>query len=293
MDAFWILLVGSLVAVSCALVGSFLVLRRMALMADAISHAVLPGIVVAFLVSGSRSTLPMLLGAGAVGMLTTLIIEFLHSRARLQTDASIGLTFTALFALGVVLLTVFAGQVDLDQDCVLYGEIAYVPLDLVALADGTTLGPRAVWVLGAVLLIVILFIVIVYKELQLTTFDPGYAVAIGFSTAAWHYALMALTSLVTVASFESVGAILVVALMVAPAATARLLTHRLPLMLVLAAGFGITATVLGYMLAVWVDGAIAGAIATVAGAQFVLVLLLSPTQSLFKYRLRTRMEATQ
>nr|WP_317170087.1 metal ABC transporter permease [Rhodocytophaga rosea] len=127
MNAFWIILAGSLVAVCCSLLGCYLILRKMAMVGDAISHAVLPGIVLAFLFTGSRDSVPMLLGAGILGVLCTFLIEFFHTKARLQTDASIGVTFTWLFALGVILITVFAGQVDLDQDCVLYGEIAYIP----------------------------------------------------------------------------------------------------------------------------------------------------------------------
>src|SRR5690606_13695814 len=129
----------------------------------------------AFLVSGSRDSVTMLLGAGLIGIITTFLIEFLHKKAKLQTDASIGVTFTWLFAVGVVLISLFAGKVDLDQDCVLYGEIAYVPLDLIITDSGLVLGPRALYVVGTVLLCIILFITFGYKELFLTTFDPAYA----------------------------------------------------------------------------------------------------------------------
>lgn len=274
MSAFWIILTGSVIACSCALLGCFLVLRRLALVGDAVSHAVLPGIVIAFLLSGSREPFSMLLGAGALGLLTTLSIEFLQRTGRLQSDASIGLTFTALFALGVVLLNAFAGNVDLDQDCVLYGEIAYTPIDRWITASGWDLGPRAVWIAMPILVLVLLFVLLGYKELKLTTFDAGFATAVGLATAGWHYALMSMVSLVTVASFESVGAILVVALLVVPAATAQLLTQRLSHMLVLSCMFAVASTVGGYALAVWLDGSIAGAMATVAGLLFVLAVLV-------------------
>jgi manganese/zinc/iron transport system permease protein len=130
MDAFYIILTGSLVALCCGLLGSFLLLRQMAMVGDAISHAVLPGIVIAFLLSGSRDALPMLVGAAALGVLATVLIEWLRRVGRVQTDASIGLSYTTLFAIGIILISLFARQVDLDQECVLYGEIAYVPLDL-------------------------------------------------------------------------------------------------------------------------------------------------------------------
>ena len=248
---------------------------------DAISHVVLPGIVIAFLFSGSRDSFTMLIGAGLLGLITTFLIEFFHKKARLQTDASIGVTFTWLFAIGVVLISLFAGKVDLDQDCVLYGEIAYVPLDLVITEGGAVLGPKAAFVSGIVLIMILSFILIAYKELFLTTFDPAFAGAIGISTTLWHYMLMGAVSVTTVASFESVGAILVVALLIAPAATAYLLTDNFKWMLIIASGAGILSSILGYYLAVFLDGSIAGAIAAVNGFLFALAMILSPVHGLF------------
>jgi manganese/zinc/iron transport system permease protein len=284
MEAFWIILTGALVAACCGLLGCFLVLRRMAMVGDAISHAVLPGIVISFMVSGSRESIPMLIGAGLLGVFTTFMIEFLHKRARVQTDASIGVTFTCLFALGVILVSYFAGNVDLDLDCVLYGEIAYVPLDLWVTAGGLNMGPRTVWILGVVTVIVVLFVVLGYKELFLTTFDPAFAAAVGFSTGLWYYLLMGAVSLTTVATFESVGAILVVAFLVAPPATAYLLTDNLKAMLMLSVGLGVFSATAGYFLAYWLDGSIAGAIATVAGGEFLLAFLWSPLHGLFRQK---------
>jgi manganese/zinc/iron transport system permease protein len=277
MTDFWILLVGSLVAVSCSLLGCFLILRRMAMIGDAISHAVLPGIVIAFLISGSRESVPMLIGAGLLGVFSTFLIEFFHTKARLQSDAAIGITFTWLFALGIILISAFAGQVDLDQDCVLYGEIAYVPIDLLFSPSGESLGPKAVWVLGITLVIIIFFIVTFYKELFITTFDPAFALSIGYAVTLWHYLLMGVVSLTTVAAFESVGAILVVAFLIVPAATAYLLTHRLKTMLWLSSLLGILATGGGYLLALWLNGSITGAIATVSGVMFAIAMALKNT----------------
>lgn len=264
----YILSTAALVSMSCALLGCFLVLRKMAMVGDAISHAVLPGIVIAFLVSGSRDSATMLLGAGLIGIATTFLIEFFHKKARLQTDASIGVTFTWLFAVGVVMISLFAGRVDLDQDCVLYGEIAYVPLDLWITESGTIMGPRALYVAAAIFVLIVIFITTGYKELFLTTFDPAYAATIGISTTLWHYLLMGAVSATTVASFEQVGAILVVALLIAPAATAYLLTDKLKWMLVLACLAGVIASFTGYWLAVWLDSSIAGAIASMSGVLF-------------------------
>lgn len=235
---------------------------------DAISHAVLPGIVIAFLISGSRGNFVMLAGAAAIGVLTTILIEILHKKANLQEDASIGVTFTSLFAFGVILISSLTGQVDLDQECVLYGEIAYVPLDPILLGNGTNIGPRALWISGTVLLIIIIALVKGDKGLALTTFNADYAKALGISTAFWHFGFMGLVSLTTVVSFESVGAILVVALLIAPPATAYLLTESLKKMLWLTALLGILTAVGGYYLALILDGSIAGAMATFAGLLF-------------------------
>ncbi|MEM6631007.1 MAG: metal ABC transporter permease [Bacteroidota bacterium] len=268
MDAFWIILTGSLVAGCCAILGSFLVLRKMAMIGDAISHAVLPGIVIAYLLAQTRSTWPMLIGAASFGVLTAVLIEWLNRKARLQSDAAIGLAFTFMFAIGVILISAYAGQVDLDQDCVLYGEIAYVPLDNWILADGTNLGPNPVWQLSGVFLLVLGFLLIGFKALKVTSFDPTLATALGISTSIWHYALMGMVSLTTVFSFESVGAILVVGFLIIPAATAYLLTYNLKQMIGLAVLIGVLSSILGYYVAVVLNGSIAGAITTVMGALF-------------------------
>jgi manganese/zinc/iron transport system permease protein len=247
----------------------------MAMVGDAISHAVLPGIVLAYLFAGNRDSATMLVGAVILGVFATMLIELFHKKTRLQEDAAIGVTFTWLFALGVILISVYTGQVDLDQDCVLYGEIAYVPLDLWFTNSGANLGPKPLWIAGALLILVLGFILRGYRGLFLTSFNPDFAAGMGISVVAWHYALMSMVSVTTVVSFESVGAILVVALLIAPAASAYLLTKSLPRMLALAAAFGMLSSILGYYLAKWLDGSIAGAISSVAGVLFVLALGIS------------------
>lgn len=274
MDSFWIIATASLVALSCSFLGVWLILRKMAMLGDAISHAVLPGIVIAFLIYGSRDNSIMLLGAGVIGVFTTFIIEFFHKKAKLQSDASIGVTFTWLFAIGVILVSAFAGQVDLDQECVLYGEIAYVPLEAVYTVLGYEIGPHTFWLMAFVFLVNILVVGLFYKQFCVTTFDTEFAFAIGISSGIWHYVLMSLVSFTTVASFESVGAILVVAFIVAPAATAYLISKQLKQMLLLAGIFGVTASILGYYLAYLIDGSIAGAISSVLGLQFFIVFLI-------------------
>jgi manganese/zinc/iron transport system permease protein len=253
----------------------------MAMVSDAISHSVLPGIVFAFLLTGMRETFTMLIGAGALGLFTTFLIEFFHQKIKLQTDASIGVTFTTLFALGVILISAYAGQIDLDQDCVLYGEIAYIPIDVWILENNINLGPRVVWIMSIVLLVILFFIFFCYRELKITTFDPAFASACGINVSLWHYLLMGAVSLTTVAAFEAVGAILVVGFLIVPPATAYLLTNNLKKMLIISTLIGITTAFVGYYIAVWLDGSIAGAMATVSGLLFLLTFVF------YRYRLRT------
>jgi len=238
---------------------------------DAIAHAVLPGIVIAFVLTGSKTSLAMLLGAGSVGVLATVLIAFLHRAVKLPSDASIGINFTWLFALGVILVSAFSKKIDLDPDCILYGEIAYAPLDTWIGPGGISLGPRSFYILAATLVLNLAFILISYKELAITTFDPVFASSIGIPITRWHYLLMGATSLTTVAAFEVVGAILVVALLVGPSATAHLVTQSLGKMLIVASLIGVVVAIGGYGLAIWANGAIAGAMATMAGIVFLLV----------------------
>ena len=281
----WIIvLVGFLATVSCSLLGVFLVLRKMSLVADAISHAVLPGIVIAFLLTGSREPITMLIGAGAVGVLATFLIEWVHRHGNIQTDASIGIVFTALFAIGVVIISAKAGMVDLDQDCVLYGEIAYSPWDTL-IVGGKSWGVRPIWILSFVTILNILFITLFFKELSLSTFDPALATTLGFSAALLHYVLMGLVSLTTVAAFEIVGAILVVAMFVLPAVTAYLLTNRLSLMIFWTALISAVIALGGYAMARALDASIAGSMTSVAGVFFVAAFLFSPQHGIIPHAL--------
>ncbi len=245
----------------------------MSMVADAISHAVLPGLVIAYLVSGSKASFPMLIGAAIFGMLTTFLIEVFQKKFKLQVDASIGVTYTALFAIGIILISSLTGKIDLDQDCVLYGEIAYVPLDLWITASGINMGPITTWSIGIATLLVIAFLIWGYKGLKLTTFDENYAISLGISTTFWHYMLMSLVSLTTVVSFEAVGAILVVAFFIIPPATAYLWTEKLNTMIALSSLFGIGSATGGYFLASLINGSIAGAMATMAGFLFFVSFL--------------------
>lgn len=269
-----IALVATFTAVSCALLGVFLVLRKMTMVGDAISHAVLPGIAIAYFLSQSRATLWMFLGAAVVGVAATIIIELLRKRLRVQNDASIGMTFTTLFAVGVVLITYWSDKVDLDQECVLYGEIAYVPFNTWSLG-GQNLGPIALWSSGALLLAVVAYLLLAIKGLKISSFNEDYAAVLGIGVGMWNLSLMSMVSLATVVSFESVGAILVVALLVAPAASAYLLTHKLRGMIAWSVCFAIAAAFAGYGLSRWLDISITGSIVTVLGLIFGLALTWS------------------
>jgi len=270
MNDFWIILTGILVALSCGLLGVFLVLRKMAMVGDAISHAVLPGIVIAYLVADSRNGVVMLIGAAAFGLLTTFMIEWFYRRARIQVDASIGITFTWLFAIGVIMVSLYSGNVDLDQECVLYGDIAYIPFNLLWIGD-TSYGPVPIWLQGGNLVLVILGIIFGFRGLFITSFDPGFAGGLGIKTGIWHYLLMGGVSLTVVLSFNAVGAILVVAFLVVPPATAYLLSKKLTSMLWFTVLFGIASAVGGFYLAVWWKASISGSMAVAAGIIFAMV----------------------
>lgn len=289
MIDFWIILTASLVATTTAILGCFLIMRKMAMIGDAISHAVLPGIVIAYYITNSRASFPILVGAAASGMLVTYLIQFFNQKVKLQQDASIGISYTFLFAIGIILISLFSGDVDLDQDCVLYGEIAYVPLDTLTIGT-TNVGPRQVWILGGTLLLIVISVIIAYRKLVLTTFDPAFASAMGISVVLWQYYLMAGVSLATVVSFESVGAVLVIAFLSGPAATAFLLTKDFKKMIFLAIGFGMSASFIGYYTAEWLEGSIAGAIATIIGIQFAIAFIY--IQFLRKSRISETIENT-
>ncbi len=274
MTDFWIIATGVLVAVNCGLIGVFLILRRMAMVGDAISHAVLPGIVAAYLISNSRNSFIMLLGAAVFGMLTTFLIELFYKRARLQADASIGITFTWLFAIGVIMVSLFSGNVDLDQDCVLYGDIAYVPFDLIYY-DDANLGPAPFWLQSGNLLGVLALIIFGYRGLFITSFDASYARGLGIATGSWHYALMAAVSVTVVLSFNAVGAILVVAFLVVPPATAYLISRNLNSMILLTVVFGTASAIFGFYLADWWSASISAGMAVAAGIIFIIVFLLA------------------
>jgi manganese/zinc/iron transport system permease protein len=274
-----ILAIAVVTAVAAAIPGTLLVLRRMALVSDAISHAILPGIAVAFFVTHDLNS-PVLVAAAAVtGVLTVALIEAVNRSRLVPEDAAIGLVFPALFAIGVILISRYAGDVHLDTDAVLLGELAFAPFDRLSVA-GVDLGPAALWSMGGILVLNLTVVGLGFKELKLATIDSSLAAALGFSPALIHYGLMAVVSMTAVGAFNAVGSILVVALMIAPPATAYLLVDRFAHMLWMSAAVAAAAATLGFGFAYVFDVSIAGSMASACGALFVLAFLGAPRRGI-------------
>jgi ABC-type Mn2+/Zn2+ transport system permease subunit len=282
----WTILVGLVCNTSCAILGCYLVLRRMSLLGDAISHAVLPGIALGYLFSGSIAGLPILLGAMALGVLTSVLTQSVSNLGRVSEDTSLGVVFTSLFALGVIMIQAWARNVDLDADCVLYGQIDFAGVDLTNFLGWEISRPLVMLV--PALLITLVLVLLFWKELMIVAFDPALAAAMGFRVSIVHYLLMAMVSGVTVASFESVGSILVVAMLIVPAATAGQLTDRLGWMMVWAVAIGATSAIFGYLIAVPLATSVAGAMAVVGGIQFAVAVFLAPRLGLVSRWLRNK-----
>ena len=276
-----------LVAVSCALPGVFLVLRGVALMSDAISHAILPGIVLMFLLVHNLASPLLMIGAVGAGLLTVFMTEQLIHTNRLKKDAAIGLVFPLFFSVGVILISQYARNVHLDMDMVLLGQLPFALFNRVTIY-GIDCGPYALWTMSCIVLINIVFISLFYKELTLTTFDQTLAHLCNFSPILLYYGLMTITSITAIGGFDIVGAIVVVALMVTPAATAYLCTYQLRIMLYLSVLFGLLAAVGGCIMAHIFDVSIAGSAATMSGIIFLCALLCSPQQGILVHLYHAR-----
>jgi manganese/zinc/iron transport system permease protein len=256
------MLASTLAAIPLAMLGVFLYLRRMSLVADALSHVALLGIVVAFLLTGSLEGPVMLAGAAAVGLVAAIGIEALAQRPNVRSDAAIGIVFTVLFAVGVILVSTKVHDAHIDAQCVLFGNV-------LAISD------RALWMLGGVAPAVVILVAVFYRWLSVSSFDPTLAVSIGVPVTLVHYGLMTAVSVTTVASFETVGAILAIALMIVPAATAHLLADRLRTMILVAVGHGIVSSVVGMYVSIWLNASTAGAIVVVGGALYAAAFLFA------------------
>jgi manganese/zinc/iron transport system permease protein len=276
----WMVLAGALCAMACALVGNFLVLRRLSLIGDAISHAVLPGIAAAFLWTGSRSAWSAVIGAAAVGVITVWLTEFIRRHGRVEESAAIGVVFTALFALGLMMIA-RADNVDLDPSCVLYGNLETIVLDQVATPVGKI--PRTVLELGCIFWLNLVLILLFHKEWTLSTFDPGLAAAQGISAPLFHYLLAAMVAVTCIVAFRAVGNILVIAMLIVPSSIAYLCCSRLRNMILLSLVVAVLVAVLGHTAAIAVPHAFgfksansAAMMAVVSGGLLVLAVAFSP-----------------
>jgi manganese/zinc/iron transport system permease protein len=279
-----IVLTAGLVATACGLLGPFLVLRRVALLGDAVSHAVLPGIVATFLVFGTRAPLQVIFGAAVFAVLCVLAIEALRATGLVQADAAIALVFPALFSLGVLGITQWTANLHLDLDATIYGEIAFVPLQQWGIAGVVV--PRAVVIVGAVAAFNLALVTALWKELKATSFDPEFSRTVGIPPAWLSRLLLVAVAVTAVTAFESVGAILVVTLLIVPAAASYLLTDRLWAMVAITVAIGWVCAGAGYAGALRLDASIAGAMGLVAAVCFALALLLSPGHGLLAVRVR-------
>lgn len=281
-DDLTIIVTAGLVATAAGLLGPFLVLRRVALMSDAVSHAVLPGIVAVYLLFGTRAPLPVIIGAGLFAVLCVIAIDWLRATKLVASDAAIALVFPALFALGVLGVTKWASGAHLDLDATIYGEIAFAPFETVSFAGVEV--ARSIVLLGGVALANGALVALLWKELKATTFDPEFARTIGISPVLLSRLLLIAVAVTAVTAFESVGAILVVTLLIVPAATAYLLADRIVTMIAVTLAIGWFSAIAGHTAALQVDASIAGAMGLVASCCFVLALLLSPKYGLLARR---------
>lgn len=281
---FWILLTASLVGLSCGIIGVFLILRKTAMMADAISHTVLLGIVLAYIVTKEVSGMAMLVGGILAGIATAFLVQSLHS-LQVQHDAAMGIVFTTLFAIGVILISTSVGNAHLDVQHALMGEITFIPFHTITLPLIGDI-PQATALLLFVLVVVIVSIIAFYKEWKLTSFDPALAASLGIPVLFMHYLFMGLVSVTTVASFDEVGAIMVVAMLITPAASAYLWTDKLIIMIILSGGFGVVSSIVGYYVAAWIDTSISGSMAFTTGVVFLISFIFSPKHGLIAKRLK-------
>ncbi|UKM65407.1 metal ABC transporter permease [Flavobacteriaceae bacterium GSB9] len=285
-------LIASLVAIACAIPGTFLVLRKMAMISDAISHSILPGIVIGFFITQDLNSPLLILLATITGIITVVLVEYIQKTGLVKEDTAIGLVFPILFSIGVILIAKNANDVHLDVDAVLLGELAFAPFDRLIIS-GIDVGPKSLWVIGSILVVTTALLFAFFKELKVSTFDAGLAASLGFSPTIIHYGLMTVSSITTVGAFDAVGAILVVALMIAPAAIAYLLTTDLKRMLIYAITFGVFSAISGYWVAHWLDASIAGSITTMLGLLFLIVYLFAPSKGILAVLYREKQQRTE
>lgn len=274
-----ILIISIIVAIACSIPGVFLILRNMAMMTDAITHTILLGIVIAFFAVNNLNSPLLIIGASLMGLLTVYLVELLNKTKLVSEDSAIGIIFPILFSIAIILITRYAGNVHLDTDSVLLGELAFAPFNRMYIG-GTDIGAKAMYTMGIVLILNVLLVIIFFKELKISIFDAGLASVLGFSPIIIQYGLMATVSVTTVAAFEAVGSILVIAFMIGPPITAYLITDDLKKMILFSILFGTINAIIGHQLAYLFDVSIAGSMATMTGITFILIFILAPERGM-------------
>lgn len=272
-------LIAIVVAVACSLPGVFLVLRKMAMMSDAITHTILLGIVIVFFITLDLSSPLLILGAATMGLITVLLTELLYKTGLVSEDSSIGIIFPLLFSIAIIIISKYAGSAHLDTDAVLLGELAFARYNRLVIF-GVDLGAKAFFTMGTILVLNGILIFTFFKELKIATFDPALAQVLGFMPVVIHYGLMSMVSITAVGAFESVGSILVIAFMIGPPVTAYLLTDDLKRMLFISAGFASLNAIIGYQVAKLFDVSISGSMAMMTGLTFILVFIFAPKRGL-------------
>ncbi|WP_330638460.1 metal ABC transporter permease [Anaeropeptidivorans aminofermentans] len=283
-------LIAILISVGCALPGAFLVLNKMSMMADSITHTILLGIVIGFFITQDLSSPVLIIGAALTGVATVWLTELLKGSRLLSGDSSIGIVFPFLFSIAVILISRYAGSVHLDTDSVLLGELAFAPFDRL-LINGIDIGAKGIYIALSLLAVNIAFIALFFKELKLMSFDPVLGAILGFSPLILRYALMTVVSLTAVGAFQAVGSVLVIAFMIGPPATAYLLTDDLKKMLFLSGFIGTLGSILGYTGARVLDVSIAGTIAVAIGILFGLAFIFAPKRGMLSILSHRRKEA--
>ena len=271
-------LIAIVVSIMCTIPGIFLVLRKMAMISDSITHTILLGIVLGFFITNNLSSPLLIVGATLMGVFTVWLTEILHQTGLVAEDSAIGIVFPLLFSIAVILITRHAGSVHLDTDSILLGELAFAPFNRVTIFGFSV--SRALVTASILLLINLGLLIVFFKELKIATFDPILAGLLGFTPVLIHYGIMTMVSISAVGAFEAVGSILVVAFMVGPAVTASLLTTDLKRLIWYAIVICIITSIVGYQVAIWFDISIAGSIATCIGLLFMLILIVSPTNGI-------------
>lgn len=268
----YIQLIAAIIALTCAIPGCLLVVKQMAMLADSITHTVLLGIVLAYFITQDLNSPYLIIGAGMMGLLTVWLTEAAQSSRKVSADAAIGLIYPLLFAIAIILITKYGSNVHLDTDSVLLGELAFAPFDR-WYYKGLDMGPRSLYTSTSILIINSILTILFYKEIKLATFDKTLSKVLGFTPIIIHYMIMTMVSVTTVVAFESVGAILVIALMIGPANIAYLFTNKLKNMILLSGFIGILCSLTGVQIAFYYNISIAGTIATTIGCVFAIAMV--------------------